>query len=82
MKYTDGSTGGITSPQVNTDYSYSSVPSGSEDSIGGNKPKTRFEKELEISAWNADKLAGRNMPGGEGGIQMKNTGDVGFSVEA
>lgn len=63
MKYTDGSTGGITSPQVNTDYSYSSVPSGSED------PKKSLKQNLEEnSAW----VAYGNMPGGEGGFQMRN----------
>lgn len=69
----DGATGGISSSQVNTDYGYSSVPSGSED------PKKSLKQNLEEnSAW----VAYGNMPGGEGGFQMRSAGDVGFSVEA
>ena len=42
----DGATGGISSSQVNTDYGYSSVPSGSED------PKKSLKQNLEEnSAW-------------------------------
>ena len=74
MKYTDGGAGGIShfNGVKSTGFDYSS------NTIGGDEPKKSLRQNLEEnSAW----VAYGNMPGGEGGFQMRSDGNAGFSIE-
>ena len=65
MKYTDGATSGISSNNnvKSAGFDYSS------NTIGGEESKKSLRQNLEEnSAW----VAYGNMPGGEGGFQMRN----------